>query len=118
MAGPWIIGGRQMAGEIPEQAIRRCFKRETGLDVPENRFHFVLINNYIWKDREQEPQNVGSHNFALTFYIELSEEERTAVKLVSAEYEEFGLREFSREDLIREGAHQALIDLYDNVFIS
>ncbi len=77
--GPWVIGGRRPAGILPRQNARATFKRETGLDLPEKRFTPTMIHKeYIWKDREQKPQNVGCHNFVDVFSIELTTEERAA----------------------------------------
>lgn len=86
--------------------------------MPENRFSIVCINEYIWKDREQHPQDIGCHALAHTFVVELSEEERVLVSasLEKAEYEPGGLREFGRKELVAEGVHPMLVHLYDKIF--
>lgn len=119
MMGLWIIGGRWFAGETRAESMVRCFKRETGLDVVPDRFGYVYTNEYMWAERRQEPQNVGSHNVAYTFRVSLTDAEIAAAAkhLNPDEYDrEFGLREFNREDLVRDGAHEAILDLYDEIF--
>lgn len=119
MRGIWRIGGRRLAGESIEDSVRRCFKRETGLDLPADRFIYVAGQDFVWKDREQEPQHVGSHNFVHTFAVELTVEERNlaAASLERQEYERgFGLRRFTREDLVAANIHPSLIDFYDFIF--
>lgn len=119
MKGIWWIGGRRFAGEKPAESMYRCFKRETGLDLPGNRFQFVLIAEYLWKDRQQEPQDEGSHNLAHTFAVELDAAELAQARtgLERGEYDrDFGLQEFTREQLVMAGAHSVIIDFYDAVF--
>ncbi len=121
MLGLWVIGSRRIAGETPEDSVRRCFKKETSLDIDKTRFVFATIVECFWKDREQEPQNVGCDDLNYWFTLELTpdERERTSASLDRAEYEKgFGLQEYNRERLVREKAHPALTDLYDLVFPS
>ena len=119
MKGLWIIGGRRFAGEAALDSITRCFKRETGLTVTPERFSFIMATEYRWKDREQEPQNLGSHNLSYTFAVELTAEERitAANSLEKKEYQPgFGLQEFDRERSVREHVHPVILDLYDEIF--
>lgn len=121
MSGWWFIGGRRIVGETADESIRRCFARETSLDLPETRFQFVAINDYVWKEREQKPQDAETHTLGYTFLVELSDEEvkKTSSALDLKEYERgFGLQEFDRQKLIDEGVHQAVIDIYDEIFLS
>lgn len=121
MQGLWIIGGRMQAGELWTDAIRRKFRQEAWLDIPAERFEFLRINQYQWKDRRQEPQDTGSDNLALTFAVELTDAEIAGVSegLDPDEYEpDFGLREFDRPCLVAAGAHPAILDLYDQLFQS
>ena len=119
MQGLWVIGGRIFAGENELSAIQRIFKRETSLEIAPSRFHFVAMNRYIWSEREQEPQDKGSDNLCYTFGLVLDANE---IKIVSGhlDKEEYdsssGLQEFSREELINENVHPAIIDLYDSIF--
>jgi len=117
--GPWVIGGRRPAGVMPRQNARGTFRRETGLDLPEERFVPTAIHKeYIWKDREQEPQDVGCHNFVDIFAIELSGDEHAAAsgQLEDKEYASGGLREYDRGALVAVG-NPILIDLYDEMFM-
>ena len=119
MKGLWIIGGRRLPGETAVESMHRCFKRETKLDIDPERFTYVRNNEYTWSTRKQAPENVGCHNKADTFLVELTRDE---VRLASTgldpnEYEPgFGLKEYDRGGLVRAGAHEALIDLYDSIF--
>lgn len=119
MKGVWVIGGRRYAGEEQEVSVRRCFKRETGLDLDINRFVHAADAEYIWKDRKQSPQEVGSHNLAHIFAVELTPEERGKVSasLIRDEYEAgWGLRAFDRTDLEIAKVHPVLIRLHDLIF--
>lgn len=89
----WLIGGRMYAGELPEESVSRCFKRETSVDIEKNRFKFVALNRYFFKDRQQTPQNIGCDSLCYTFVLELSKEELNKVSLDSNEYQG-GIREF------------------------
>jgi ADP-ribose pyrophosphatase YjhB (NUDIX family) len=119
MQGLWLVGGRRFAGELPAESAARCFCRETSLDIPASRFKFVAMTEYLWKDRQQKPENVGCHTLSHTFSVELTPAERTtaAEKLDKNEYDtEHGLKEFSREDLVKAEVHSVLVDLYDKIF--
>lgn len=121
MQGWWVIGGRMQAGEQERDAMHRKFLQETSVDVDSARFEFLCMNRYFWKDRQQEPQENGADSLAYTFIVELMEEElkQAAENLEKREYEASGgLREFTRDELLQEGAHEAIIDLYDQVFKS
>lgn len=119
MQGPWWIGGRRLTGEDQLTSMKRCFKRETGLALPSERFTFVDTAEYIWKDREQDPQDAGSHNLVHTFAIELNDAELAQARsgLEQGEYHrDFGLREFRRPDLVKAKVHQVILDVYDKIF--
>lgn len=117
MSGLWVIGGRRKPGETPAQSALRCFERETKVKLEPSRLMFLTENEYIWKDRQQEPQDVGCHVVARVFGVLVSDAEELAQMqrgLHPAEYDvEAGLQAFSREGLVRANAHPALIDLYD-----
>lgn len=116
----WLIGGRRLAGEKPYESICRCFERETTLGFSEGHFSFVTIAEFIWKNRQQFPQEIGCHALSHIFKIELNDSERAicAAALDTNEYDkDFGLCEFNRQKLIETKAHQLLIDLYDLIFL-
>ncbi len=115
----WLIGGRVKAGEGALEAMQRAFKRETGLDVELGRFQFVSMNRYHWKDREQVPQETGSDNFSYTFFLTPTDKELDTIgrSLEKTEYvKDAGLKEFDRNQLVKIGVHQVIIDLYDTIF--
>lgn len=119
MQGWWVIGGRMWAGEKEHNAMHRKFLQETSVDIEPMRFEFVRMNRYHWKDRQQEPQDKGSDTLAYTFAIELTEDElrQSSENLEKREYEAGGgLQEFNREDLVHERVHEAVLDLYDQIF--
>ncbi len=117
--GWWVIGGRVFAGETREHAVARKFKEETELDIQVARFEFLTTNRYVMRLRKQEPQVLGSDTLAMVHTVELSVGEiRCATHGLDAEEYDvsIGLREFDRDGLVREGAYQVLLDLYDLVF--
>ncbi|MEK7133491.1 MAG: hypothetical protein AAB804_00280 [Patescibacteria group bacterium] len=118
MKGLWILGGRRLPGEAIEASIQRCLEREARLTFARERFEYLTQNEYVWSTRQQEPRNVGSHNLADTFAIELTKDERDTVSrsLTPKEYKPGGLREFDRQGLRDAKVHPALLDLYDLVF--
>lgn len=118
MAGWWWIGGRRRAGETATQSMQRCFRRETSLEIPEGRFIQIVVQEYHWKDREQVPQDAGSHNLSYVHAVELSDEELVAASanMDKKEYKSSGLKEFTREQLVKVGAHPAILDFYDKLF--
>lgn len=117
--GWWLIGGRINAGETAQEGIARKMKLETSLAVTPDRFQFLAMNRYVFTKRKQEPQEKGTDNLAYTFSLVLTPDERAvvAVNLDPHEYDHsVGLREFSREALVTEKVHPAVLDLYDAVF--
>lgn len=125
MTGWWVIGGKRNPGETPKQSIVRCFKRETGLAISEKRFQFLTQKEYIWSDRQQNPQDIGRHDAVHVFAIELTNKELSGIKLEKNEYEDGTLTEFTKEMLERnmnaEGPdfiHPALLRFYNLIFSS
>ena len=119
MQGLWCLGGRRVKGETPVEGMCRKFKLETGLDISPDRFIFVSIEEYVWQDREQESQDHGSHNIAHQFVVELTDEELAAVTkgLERKEFDsEFGLQEFDRSRLLREGTHPMIRKIFNQIF--
>ena len=119
MQGLWWIGGRRLPSENALTSVGRCFKRETGLDIRPNRFTFVDMAEYLWKDRQQVPQSAGSHNLCHTFAVELNYAELEQAKsgLEKQEYEsKFGLQEFNRDRLVHAQVHPVILDIYDKIF--
>lgn len=115
----WIIGGRIMAGESEFAAIQRKFKHETSLEIEHSRFKFLTMVRYFCEDRQQEPQNRGSDNLSYTFTLELTPGELLTASrsLDPDEYDKsFGLKEFTREDLLAAKVNNAILYFYDLIF--
>lgn len=123
----WIIGGRMFAGESEAESASRNFERETKLKIARSRFQFLRSNRYWWRDREQQPQDLGSDNSAYTFTLEASDQEIefVAANLDWREYDpSFGIQPFSREDIEnadfggRDVVREVLLDMYDDIFMT
>lgn len=113
----WFIGGRSHIGETEYQSAQRCFKRETGLLIAEERFNFVCMNRYFFKDRQQEPREVGCDSLCYTLSLNLTDEERAQITLDSSEYLGGGLQAFDYERLkSTEGVHDPVRDFYTKIF--
>lgn len=119
MTGMWWIGGRMKPGEAIEVAAIRNFKRETQVELAQDRLQLAGIFDYIWKDRAQPPQNIGCHMLGITYVVQLNAEELflASEHLEKVEYASgSGLRAYSRADLVREQVFPTILDLYDDVF--
>lgn len=118
----WVIGGRMWAGESYLHALQRHCMTDLGIKPTAHRLNLVAVNRYIWGVREQEPQDVGSDNMAFTFTWDLAEDPVTLDRVCHAtlnpdEYEPGTfIRPFSREMLVVEKVHPAILDLYDLIF--
>lgn len=115
----WFIGGRVKMGECRLDAMRRHFLDDTGIDASPTRFHFLQMSEYMWKDRKLEPQDAGTHQLSYTHGIELTREERQYANrhLRPEEYEKaLGLRRYTYRDLVDEGTHPVIQDLYRKLF--
>lgn len=107
----WMIGGRRKTGIKAREAMQEIFKRETSLQIPLERFIFVTVTEYCWKNRQQAPQENGVHMQGYTFAIELKPEElATVAKNLDPKeyYTELGLRAFTLEEL-QNGTHHPVI---------
>lgn len=121
MQGLWWTGGRRNKGEMPVDGMARNFNRETGLSIEPSRFKLITITEYLWQDRAQEPEDIGTHGICHMFALELSYDEIQAVanNLDEKEYRrEAGLREFGREALVSAGVHPVILEVYDLCFPS
>lgn len=120
MKGWFTIGGRCYAGETETASIQRIMKRETCLTIGPERFTLIRMHRYFCSHREQPPQEKGGDYLDYIFSVELTVEEIAQVSLDSVEYEQRGLKEFSREDLvalyIEEDIKGVLVDIYDTIF--
>lgn len=119
MPSRWLIGGRIFAGELETEAACRHVKHDTNLSITPERFEFIMMNRYIWTERQQEPQHVGSDSVAYTFALDISDEELAVARtcLNPAEYDsELGIAAFNRLELKTEGVHSEIRRLYETVF--
>lgn len=115
----WWIGGRMKAGETKEESAIRCFKRETGLDINISDLKLEGMLDFRFKNRQQIPQDFSCHTLSYVFSISLSSEEifQASTHLDRLEYDnDFGLKAYSREELITMNVFQAVIDIYDFIF--
>ena len=95
----WVLGGRMKAGDTPEEAAGRNCKRETGVDIPPERWSFVCCHTMLWQFRKQAPEGNGTADFGVIMTAVVTEEERAKMTMCSEEYEEFGW--FVPEDLLK-----------------
>lgn len=82
----WYIGGRMQAGFTPEQQARRNVRRETGLDLPPDRFSPLCVMSMLWQWRRQAPADNGTADVAVVCLCRVKAEERARVKLDAQEY--------------------------------
>ncbi len=117
-AAPWVVGGRIFFNDVtPAYSMARCVRRETGMDIAPERFVFMYPVVYSWVQTQQG--NHGGKNLALTFYCEITPEEKEHISasLITSEYlSDFGLQRFDRERLVKEKCHPALIDFFDTLY--
>lgn len=115
----WFIGGRTFCGEDEITSIRRCLKRETKLDISPDRFRFLTMKRYLFKDRQQIPQNKSCDSLCYIFALFVTDEE-IAIANANLDPEEYdtniGLREFTADDLGKEGVFPPIVDLYEEIF--
>jgi hypothetical protein len=118
MAGIWCLGGRiWFNDESLEDSISRCLTLETGVTIAPARFEMLPTPHlYSWVKVQQG--DFGGKNLALTFKLEITQEEleKMAKGLQPKEYDkDFGLQRFTRERLIDERVHPAMLDLFDEI---
>lgn len=82
----WYLGGRMRAGDTPLQAIVKNTRRETGLDLPPDRFDQVCTVSMLWQKRKQEPEDNGTADISVVFVARVTPSERAAVTVDSREH--------------------------------
>lgn len=113
----WMGGNRGGINEPLTQGLLATIEQETKLTtITPDRLVLRALMEYFWKDRSQAPQEVGCHMLVLTYSADITEEEAGRIVLDPNEYEEGVLREFTREDLVREGVFPSILDMYDLIF--
>ncbi len=111
----WWIGGGILPSQTAEEAAITNVKRETGMQLDPKRLILRADHDYFWKDRTQDPQDIGCHMRGITFTYEIAPDELAQINL-NEEYGNGGLRGFIREELVEAGVVMAVLDLYDQVF--
>lgn len=117
----WMVGGRLFSFETAREAASRIFFKDTTVRVPENRFKYLEGREYMLKDREEFPQDAGTHSVVHQYAVELDavDELPQAMKYMSPEeYDTMaGLREFSRDDIAGNAeCPRPLLEIYNLVF--
>lgn len=113
----WWLGGGIFPGEPESEGVRRLFREDTGLELPEHRFEYVAMVRCVWQDREQDPQEYGVDHLSYVHIVELTDAELAQVKLNPREYDvSFGLQEFNRGQLIGAQVYPPIIRFFDRVF--
>ena len=86
--------------------------------LDESRFKFVKTADIVWSHRGHPPHEKGTHVSVSIFCVELTPEEKEIAGngLNDEHYKDFGIKGFTRDDLIKNNAFEALIDTYDRIF--
>jgi ADP-ribose pyrophosphatase YjhB (NUDIX family) len=82
----WIIGGRMAAGESPLAAATRKLLEEVALDIAPDRLSYIGVYSTCFSTRQQPPTQNGLHSLNLTYQLELTSHEKSALKLSPTEY--------------------------------
>jgi ADP-ribose pyrophosphatase YjhB (NUDIX family) len=82
----WVIGGRMVPGESPQKTAQRKVQEEAGVALSEARFHFVGVYSTFFVPRLQPVAEHGLHSINLTYWVELTPEERSRLHLIASEY--------------------------------
>lgn len=86
-ASDWCIGGRMIPGDAPAASAARNLKRETGLELPTDRFHYIGTYSTCWATRAQPPEGHGCHGLIMHFAVPVSKEEIARIRLDPGEYQ-------------------------------
>jgi ADP-ribose pyrophosphatase YjhB (NUDIX family) len=115
----WFIGGRVYAGEGELHAMCRCLERETKLQIDPDRLCFLTMKRYIFKDRQQQPQDIGCDSLCYIFALNVTDEEArlAGANLDPDEYDmSFGLKAFGMEEFGTIRVFPPVIDIYEYLF--
>jgi ADP-ribose pyrophosphatase YjhB (NUDIX family) len=123
----WCFGGRMLPSDFIAgdrafaAAAQRRLKHETGLDIELSRFSHIQADARVWGMREQEPQELGCAQVVEVFMVSLSEKEiaefESELNLDPTAMDiEVGHIWADRSKLQEIGAHQIMVDLYDQIF--
>ena len=91
----WIVGGRMQPGDALAPAAQRLFRKEMGVQIPEERFSYLTTFVCGWKKRAHPPEDNGAQALSAIMTIELTDEE--ADRLVkNDEYSEIAWRPIAK----------------------
>jgi ADP-ribose pyrophosphatase YjhB (NUDIX family) len=115
----WFIGGRRRAFKTILESVILTFQRETTLNIYPERFVYIGDFEFMFKDRHQEPQAMGTHTLSHTFALELDGDELDQVEqnLDKGEYES-KLQPFTLKNLYENKVHGAVIEAYKRFFLN
>lgn len=83
----WIVGGRMIAGESPLDTAQRKAAEEAHLtNLHGTRYRCIGVYSTCFAKRQQLPQHHGSHSLNITYQVELTPPEKTALWLREEEY--------------------------------
>lgn len=114
----WVIGGRMIAGESPLRTAQRKAEEEAGLQLADNRFHYLGVYSTCFAYRQQPPQDRGLHSLNITYGVPLTGAEKQRIQLDSREYSEWQWRSHATTASqlnASVGMDQVLLDLLDQV---
>jgi ADP-ribose pyrophosphatase YjhB (NUDIX family) len=83
----WLVGGRMVAGEAPQQTAIRQAAQEMDLCLQSDRLHYIGTYSTCFAQRHQPPQHHGSHTVNITYQVELTAAERSHLRLHPDEQE-------------------------------
>lgn len=113
--GWWFIGGRMRPGETPQEAAARHVSHDLGLLIEASKFQFLTAVSYVWARRKQPPQENGTADVALVFYVTVTDDDTEEIRNCNTEeYECFKWRSLD-EALNDSGLHVALHDTLESL---
>ncbi len=115
--GLWWFGGAMLPNHTLQASAAANLKRETTLDLPEDRFEYVDLVTVQWKDRAQHPQDMGCHIASAVYVVYPTYADLRRVDIeVTPEYEGPELRWYNRHGLLRDGAFPGIVYIYEKLF--
>jgi len=98
--GRWCFGGGQRRGQTPRDAAAANLRRETGIEVPPEKFTFLFATEMYWKHRNPQPQNLGEQCRVLTYCFVPTNQEVANIKLDPNEYDpEHGVQLYTKRGI-------------------
>lgn len=112
----WFVGGRARPGETTTEAAARNVKRETGLDVPAERFGVIANYSFVWGLRAQAPAENGTADTSTIHVLSLLADEEKLLSSARMDENEYADARWVDIDTIADGEYhpalkQAVADL-------